>query len=139
MAEKSGNQVHVAVGVVINRERQVLIAKRHSKQHQGGLWEFPGGKVGHGETVQAALKRELKEEVALVVHECASLMRIPFDYGDKQVLLDVWVVSIFSGKPEGCEGQPVKWVSAGELDEYAFPAANLGIIEAIKNLLDPHH
>ena len=54
---------HVAVGVIVNRQREVLIAKRLETQHQGGLWEFPGGKVKHNESVQDALKRELKEEV----------------------------------------------------------------------------
>jgi len=129
--------VHVAVGVVVNRERQVLIARRHQNQHQGGLWEFPGGKVGAGETVQDALKRELLEEVNLTVRECARLLSIPHDYGDKKVLLDVWIVNIFSGEATGREGQPVIWASISELDDYDFPVANRAIISALKNLLHP--
>lgn len=127
--------VHVAVGVVVNRERQILVARRHENQHQGGLWEFPGGKVGAGESVQEALKRELREEVNIVVRECASLLKISHDYGDKQVLLDVWYVNVFSGEARGCEGQPVRWVSVAELDAMEFPAANCGIISAVRNLL----
>ena len=129
--------VHVAVGVVLNRDRQVLIARRHQSQHQGGLWEFPGGKVGTGETVQDALKRELLEEVNLTVRECARLLSIPHDYGDKKVLLDVWIVNIYSGEATGREGQPVKWVSMSELDDHDFPDANQAIISALKTLLYP--
>ena len=129
--------VHVAVGVVINRERQVLIARRHQNQHQGGLWEFPGGKVGAGETVQQALKRELLEEVNLTVRECAGLLKISHDYGDKQVLLDVWIVHVFSGEATGREGQPVKWASMEALDAHDFPEANQAIITALKKMLNP--
>ena len=60
-------QVHVAVGVVVVNEQDVLIARRPDDKHQGGLWEFPGGKVEEGEDVVAALTRELDEEVALNV------------------------------------------------------------------------
>ena len=133
----AGSAIHVAVGVVVDRERKILIARRHQNQHQGGLWEFPGGKVGAGETVQEALKRELLEEVNLTVRECAGMLRIPHDYGDKTVLLDVWYVNVFSGEAIGREGQPVKWVSVDRLDELKFPAANQPIITAIKNLLNP--
>jgi 8-oxo-dGTP diphosphatase len=129
--------VHVAVGVVVNRDRQILVARRHDAQHQGGLWEFPGGKVGVDETVLQALKRELLEEVNITVRECAGLMKIHHDYGDKQVLLDVWYVSVYSGEARGCEGQPVRWVSAAELETLEFPAANREILAAVRNLLHP--
>jgi 8-oxo-dGTP diphosphatase len=127
--------VHVAVGVLVNPAREILVARRHQDQHQGGLWEFPGGKVAPGESVQQALKRELKEEVNIVVRECASLLKIHHDYGDKQVLLDVWYVHLFAGDARGCEGQPVRWVSVPELETLEFPAANQGIVAAVRNLL----
>ena len=127
--------VHVAVGVVVNPAREILVARRHQDQHQGGLWEFPGGKVAPGESVQQALKRELKEEVNIVVRECASLLKIHHDYGDKQVLLDVWYVHVFAGDARGCEGQPVRWVSVPELETLEFPVANQGIVAAVRNLL----
>lgn len=133
----AGSTIHVAVGVIVDRERKILIARRHQDQHQGGLWEFPGGKVGVGETVQEALKRELLEEVNLTVRECAGMLRIPHDYGDKTVLLDVWYVNVFSGQAVGREGQPVKWVSIDALDQFDFPAANQPILSAIKDLLSP--
>lgn len=129
--------VHVAVGVIVNRDKQVLVARRHVDQHQGGLWEFPGGKVAPGESAQQALKRELLEEVNISVRECAGLLKIQHDYGDKQVLLDVWYVQVYSGEARGCEGQPVRWISAAELESLDFPAANRDIVAVVRNLLHP--
>ena len=127
--------VHVAVGVVINRQKQILIARRNDQQHQGGLWEFPGGKVMADESVRDALAREFREEVNIAVRECGALLKIDHDYGDKRVLLDVWLISVFAGEAQGCEGQPVRWVSVADIDDYDFPAANAPILEAIKTLL----
>uniref|UniRef100_UPI00257B3615 NUDIX domain-containing protein n=1 Tax=Thalassolituus sp. UBA2009 TaxID=1947658 RepID=UPI00257B3615 len=81
--------VHVAVAVVVVNDHDILIARRPDDKHQGGLWEFPGGKVEAGESVTAALVRELDEEVALSVTEqsMSPLLPIPFDYPDKSVLL----------------------------------------------------
>ena len=137
--EVTDKSIHVAVGVIINRNREILVARRHDNQHQGGLWEFPGGKVNQGENVRQALKRELLEEVNIDVRESAALLKIQHDYGDKQVLLDVWVVSVFAGDAYGREGQPVKWISVGELDTHAFPEANLEIINQVKTLLGSHN
>ena len=130
--------VHVAVGVIVGRrgascEEQgaILIAKRPDKTHQGGLWEFPGGKVECSETLFDALKRELKEELAIEVIATEPLIKIRHDYGDKVVLLDVHKVTEFSGQPQGNEGQPIKWVAPSCLHEYEFPAANRPIITAI--------
>ncbi len=134
-SNKPDNVVHVAVGVVVNRARQILVARRHESQHQGGLWEFPGGKVAPGETVQQALKRELLEEVNISIRESTGLLKISHDYGDKHVLLDVCYVSVFSGTAVGREGQPVKWIEVDELDKHEFPAANQAILAAIKTLL----
>jgi len=133
--DKTESVVHVAVGVVVNRAKQILVARRHESQHQGGLWEFPGGKVSSGETVQQALKRELLEEVNISIRECAALLKISHDYGDKQVLLDVCYVNVFSGTAIGREGQLVKWIDVDELDKYEFPAANQAILAAVKTLL----
>ena len=130
--------VHVAVGVIVGRhgvsaEEQgaILIAKRPDKTHQGGLWEFPGGKVEQGETLFDALKRELEEELAIDITATEPLIKIRHDYGDKVVLLDVHKVTEFSGQPQGNEGQPIRWVTPSSLHEYDFPAANRPIITAI--------
>lgn len=119
--------IHVAVGLLL-RSDQVLIALRPKDSHQGGLWEFPGGKVELGESVEAALSRELKEELGVDIHSANPAMKISHDYCDKTVLLDVWSVEDFSGEPCGIEGQPVKWVSRASLQNYQFPEANKPIV-----------
>lgn len=122
--------VNVAVGVV-EHQGKILVAKRASAQHQGGLWEFPGGKIEQGETVFAALKRELLEEVDIEIANSSPLINIEHDYGDKCVALHVLHVTEFSGEAKGLEGQPVAWVDKTKLAELEFPEANKAIITAI--------
>ena len=121
-------QVCVAVGVLIDNAGRILIAKRAATAHQGGLWEFPGGKVESGETTPMALTRELAEELGIIVHDSTQLMSVSHDYGDKQVLLDVYQVTQWAGEPHGLEGQPLAWVMPAKLGDYAFPAANDSIV-----------
>lgn len=125
-------RIHVAAAVIRGKDGQILIAKRCDDKHQGGLWEFPGGKVEAGETAQAALARELEEELGILVTTARPLIQVRHDYPDKHVLLDVWDVSAFTGEPHGAEGQPLAWVSAKQLSEYEFPAANRPIVAAAR-------
>lgn len=125
-------RVHVAAAVIRGVDGRMLIARRPDDKHQGGLWEFPGGKVEEGEPVQAALARELEEELGIRVERARPLIRVAHDYPDKQVLLDVWEVSAFSGEPHGAEGQPLAWVAPRELPDYEFPAANRPIVQAAR-------
>nr|WP_041420163.1 8-oxo-dGTP diphosphatase MutT [Shewanella violacea] len=127
-------RIHVAVGVIMNSDNQILLAKRLNHLHQGGKWEFPGGKVEQGESVTQALTRELKEEVDLTITDTSSLMTISHDYPDKQVLLDIHWVTGFTGEAHGIEGQLVKWVSKLDLQDYDFPDANKPIIDKILEL-----
>lgn len=127
--------VHVAVGVILDAANRILITRRHDEAHQGGLWEFPGGKVEPEESVERALVRELREELGIEAGDMASLVVVQHDYGDKSVLLDVHTVRNFSGDARGLEGQPLQWVTVDELHEYDFPEANLPIAEAIRRLL----
>ena len=123
-------RIHVAAAVIRSADGHILIAKRPLDKHQGGLWEFPGGKVEAGESVQVALARELFEELGIEVTRAQPLIQVRHDYPDKQVLLDVWQVLGFRGEAHGAEGQPLAWVTAGELDGFEFPAANQPIIRA---------
>ncbi|MGV8921610.1 MAG: Nudix family hydrolase [Pseudomonas sp.] len=125
-------RVHVAAAVIRAKDGKILIARRADTQHQGGLWEFPGGKVEADESVETALARELHEELGIVVTAARPLIKVVHDYPDKQVLLDVWDVSAFTGEPHGAEGQPLAWVSARELADYDFPAANQPIVAAAR-------
>jgi 8-oxo-dGTP diphosphatase len=124
-------RVHVAVGIIVNSQQQILLAKRHGHLHQGGKWEFPGGKVEADETITQALVRELKEEVDLSVATSSAFMSISHDYPDKQVLLDIHLVQDFSGEAIGVEGQQIAWVNQAQLKDYEFPEANLPILEKI--------
>ena len=125
-------RIHVAAAVILAADQRILIARRHENKHQGGLWEFPGGKVESDETVAAALHRELREELAISVQSAEPVIEVQHDYADKAVLLDVWWVRAFSGQPQGNEGQPLQWVTVAELADYAFPAANQPIIDALQ-------
>lgn len=126
-------RVGVAVGVIVDRQqRQVLVSRRAADSHQGGLWEFPGGKLETGETAPAALARELLEELAISITQIEPMLRIEHDYVDKQVLLDVWLVTAFSGEPSALEGQPLKWVAIEQLHQLAFPVANAAIVAALQ-------
>lgn len=146
-------RVHVAVGVVINQKGEILIAKRPEHAHQGGLWEFPGGKVEEGESLEQALRRELFEELGLTGGTLSPLLQIRHDYSDKSVLLDVCSIQHFDessivwrndvsvtgnathsggGVAIGKEGQPLCWVNSSELDLFQFPAANGPIVNAIQ-------
>ena len=127
--------IHVAVGIIYNLQQQILIAKRAEHKHQGGCWEFPGGKVETGENVRQALDRELEEELGIEVVTASPLMTVNHNYNDKQILLDVWQVTEFTGTARGNEGQAVRWITIEEFGNYQFPAANQGIIEKIKAMI----
>jgi 8-oxo-dGTP diphosphatase len=125
------NSIAVAVGVVVNDQRQALIALRSKAQHQGGLWEFPGGKIEAGESDRQGLARELAEEVGIDVITTEALTTIKHDYGDKIVDLRFILVTEFSGQAQGKEGQQIKWVSINDLPQYSFPEANKVIIHLL--------
>lgn len=124
--------VHVAVGVIIavneHQQTQYFLTKRLKHSHQGGKWEFPGGKVENNETVAQALARELNEEVAIEVLSCLPLIVINHDYGDKKVCLEVFVVDNYNGQPSAQEGQEQGWFFLEELKKLDFPKANQKII-----------
>lgn len=122
----------MAVGVILDAHGQVLVAKRAGQQHLGGLWEFPGGKVEAGETVQQALSRELKEEIDIEVTHSRPMCQIQHNYPGKAVLLDVWIVDRFTGTPTGLENQPLRWLPAAQLDPAEFPQANRLIIRRLQ-------
>ncbi len=129
VSERSGARLAVVAGVIYSPDRQrVLIARRPDHLHQGGLWEFPGGKIGAGETEREALVRELAEELAIEVLHCAPLLTVDHDYPARAVSLAVWSVTAFSGDPVGNEGQQITWVALAELRAYQFPAANQPVL-----------
>lgn len=132
MEKDSSNPLHVAVGVILADDGRILISKRDPSSHQGGLWEFPGGKLEAGETAVEALIRELHEELNINVSKAVPLITIKHSYPDRCVLLDVWKILAFRGNPLGRENQPIAWVSLNDINGYAFPEANRPIIAALR-------
>lgn len=123
--------VHVAVGVITNKRGEVLVSLRHPDAHQGGLWEFPGGKVDAGESVATALCREFREELGITPTVFFPFKKILHQYSDKAVLLDVWLIRNYEGNPRGCEGQEIAWQALDSLSYEDFPVANKPIINAL--------
>jgi 8-oxo-dGTP diphosphatase len=124
--------IHVAAGALIDPQGRVLIARRHDDAHQGGLWEFPGGKCEQDETIESALARELHEELGVDVLAHRPLIRVAHEYADRRVLLDVHLVQQWHGEPQGREGQPLAWVLPRQLDDYPMPAADVPIVRALQ-------
>lgn len=127
----SDTRVHVAVAAIVNQSHEVLISKRPESAHQGGLWEFPGGKLEAGESVTEALVRELNEELGIQLKRFRPLIKLEHHYTDKSVLLDVWKIDHYEGEAVAAEGQPIRWQRVDDLDKNAFPAANAAIIRAL--------
>lgn len=125
--------IEVVVGVIINADNQVLITKRKAQAFQGGLWEFPGGKVEQGETPFEALKRELQEEVGIDIQAMTRLCSLQHDYPECAVRLDTYCITDYIGEPVPLEQQPMRWVAKSELADYDFPEANWPILKMIQD------
>jgi 8-oxo-dGTP diphosphatase len=124
--------IHVAAGAIFDQSGRILVAKRPDAAHQGGLWEFPGGKLEPGEQPSDGLARELYEELGIRIRNWRQLIRVEHDYGDRRVLLDVHRIDAYSGVPSGREGQPLAWVAPDSMDPAHFPAADRPIITALR-------
>jgi len=124
--------LHVAVGVIQDKKKRVLITKRASHVPQGGLWEFPGGKLECGETAVEALIREIKEELGLTVQHAEYLTQFTYAYLARKVTLWVYQVTKFSGTPRCCEAQQdLQWVHTQDLKKYTLLEASQKIISLL--------
>jgi mutator protein MutT len=120
--------IEVAAGVIVENGRY-LITRRYDETHQGGLWEFPGGKREEGESLADCLRREIKEELDLVVEVGPLLKTIRYAYALCTVELHFFLCTIQSGTPKAMGCQDFEWVKPDQLAHYSFPAANLPILE----------
>ena len=127
------SRVEVVAGIITDRQGRILLAKRADHQHQGGKWEFPGGKIEAGEDPKQALCRELHEELSIKVQAdaCHLFRQVQFDYPDKQVNLKFYLIRQFFGMPAGMEGQPLQWVNQDQAAEYELPKANKPVMDAL--------
>lgn len=131
------NLVLVAACALIDADNRVLIAQRPEGKAMAGLWEFPGGKVDATELPEAALIRELQEELGIVVKaDClAPLTFASHAYADFHLLMPLYICRRWEGTPTSREGQALKWVRANSLRDYPMPAADIPLIPHLIDLL----
>jgi 8-oxo-dGTP diphosphatase len=129
--------VLVAACALIDADGRVLIAERPAGRSMAGLWEFPGGKVEAGETPEASLIRELKEELGIVVKDAclAPLTFASHAYPDFHLLMPLYVCRRWDGTVQAQEGQRLAWVRPNKLRDYPMPPADLPLISHLTTLL----
>ena len=111
---------------------RVLIAERPAGKHMAGWWEFPGGKVGSGESDTQALVRELREELGIEAEPNAEIMTLTHEYPDRVVDLVLWRATVKRGVPQGLDGQQLKWVDCGALAAERLLEADRPFIAALQ-------
>jgi 8-oxo-dGTP diphosphatase len=129
------NAIDVVVGIIADARNRVLVGQRPEGKPMAGEWEFPGGKVRSGEFPLHALRRELGEELGIVVSEAEPFLRQSHRYPELQVHLDVWWVLEFEGQAKPLENQALRWVAAAELDRFPLLPADAPIVTAIRKRL----
>jgi 8-oxo-dGTP diphosphatase len=122
----------IGVGVIWNDTGKILIDRRLPQGTMGGLWEFPGGKVEPGETVEDCIQREIQEELGIEVEVGDCLITIDHTYTHLRVTLTVHHCRYLTGVPQPIECDEVCWVGLDELEKFDFPEANTQIIAALK-------
>jgi 8-oxo-dGTP diphosphatase len=129
----------VVAAELIDADGRVLIAQRPPDKHFGGLWEFPGGKLGRGERPEQALIRELREEIGVTVKEAclAPLTFASHAYEDIHLLMPLYVCRRWDGLASPREGQALKWVRPGALRDFPMPPADGPLIPPLIDLLGP--
>jgi len=134
MREPSSPLPHKNIGVAViwNEQGQILIDRRRPNGLLGGLWEFPGGKIELGETVEECIKREIQEELAIEIEVGDRLITIDHAYSHFRVTLNVHHCRHLIGVPQPLECDEIRWVTLDEIDQFPFPKANAQIIAALR-------
>jgi 8-oxo-dGTP diphosphatase len=129
--------VLVAAVALVDADGRVLLAQRPEGKSMAGLWEFPGGKIEQGETPEAALIRELQEELGIDTWaSClAPLSFASHAYADFHLLMPLFICRKWQGQPQSREGQALKWVRPADLRNYPMPAADLPLIPVLRDWL----
>lgn len=131
MTTESPPAITVVAAIIRGEDGRICLSKRPDNKHQGGRWEFPGGKVEGGERLADALTRELHEELGMEDSVSSPFMTIAHQYPDLHVTLHFRDVTAWRGVPVGREGQQVSWFTIDELPGLTFPAANQPVVTAI--------
>jgi mutator protein MutT len=123
--------VHVVAGVLTDAGGRILLAQRPAGKHLAGGWEFPGGKLEPGESRLAALTRELSEELGVTINTAHPLLRLVHAYPERDIDLDVWVVTEYLGEPRSLDGQLLRWCEREELPNAGLLPADRPVVTAL--------
>lgn len=133
MSSSSPPTIHKQIGVaVITNHNKILIDRRKQSGEMGGLWEFPGGKIEPGETVEECIKREVKEELDIEVKVGDRLTTISHTYKTFNVTLYVHDCQYVGGEPRTIECQEIRWVEPAQMNRFQFPQANTKIVNLLQ-------
>ena len=137
MTETAARTVLVSACALIDADGRVLMAKRPEGKPMAGLWEFPGGKIEPGETPEAALVRELEEELGVNTNESclAPLNFVSHSYPTFHLIMMLFICRKWSGVAEGREGQELKWVRPSALTDLPTPPADVPLIATLRDFL----
>lgn len=130
----AATRIAVAAGILHDETGRILLAERRGDASFAGLWEFPGGKIGDSESAEAALCRELREELGVEIRVFEHLLSVDHEYGDRRVRLYFYTVTGWSGELRGLLGQQLRWVPLHELDEKELLPADAPVIDALRRL-----
>ena len=130
-------QILVVAAALVDADNRVLLAQRPEGKSMAGLWEFPGGKVDACETPEAALIRELQEELGIDTRESclAPFTFASHTYDDFHLLMPVYIIRTWQGSPSSREGQSLKWVPPLKLKDYSMPPADIPLVAMLRDYL----
>ncbi len=128
----SHQPLHVAVAVIVNAAGELLLTQRLPGTHLEGLWEFPGGKLEEGESINRGVRREIREELGIDILQHRPLIQVRHHYPERSVLLDVHLITDWRGSPVGLEGQALEWATLDALARYQLPPADEPIVTALR-------
>lgn len=127
--------MHVAAAALLDGSGRVLLARRPEGKPMAGLWEFPGGKIEPGETPEAALTREIEEELGLVIATPEPIGFVSHGYADFHLVMLLYAVRHWQGVATGRQGQALDWVDADRLDSLPMPAADLPLLACVRTVM----
>lgn len=121
-----------AVAAVIERNGEFLITKRLERSHLGHCWEFPGGKLEKGETIEGCAARECQEEIGVTVRPIRRLQDLWYEYPEVKVFLHFVLCELVAGTPRTIECADLRWITSDQFSDFEFPPADIGVIEDLR-------